>query len=82
MWEYKKMILPSKTIKPVDSLFCISSYIIEEMGTKELAVDEIHKKLMVSYPKAVSIETLLLCLNYLYIIGKLENNNEVIKIKF
>jgi len=75
------MILPTKSIKPVDSLFCIASCIIEETGDQELAIEEIHERVNKSYPKSISIETLLLCLNYLFIIGKLERNNEAIKIK-
>ena len=75
------MILPTKTIKPVDALFCISSYIIDAAVGKELTVDEIHEKVNKSYPKGISIEILLLCLNFLFIIGKLENSNETIKIK-
>ncbi len=75
------MILPSKTIKPVDSLFCISSYVVKEIVNEWLTVDEIHEKINKTYPKAVSIESLLLCLDYLFIIGKLEKNNEAIKIK-
>jgi len=75
------MILPTKTIKPVDSLFCISSYIIEEAKEERLTVDEIHEKINQSYPKTISIETVLLCLNYLFIIGKLERINETVKIK-
>ena len=76
------MILPSKTIKPVDSLFCISSYILNELGDEALTVDEIFIKMEESYPKKISIELLLLCLNYLFIIGKLESSNETVKIKF
>ena len=75
------MILPSKTVKPIDSLFCISSYVVKVIGNKWLSIDEIHENINRAYPKSVSIETLLLCLDYLFIIGKLERNNEVIKIK-
>lgn len=76
------MILPTKTIKPVDSLFCISSYILDAMQDNELSVDEIVEKLDESYPKKITIDVVLLCLNYLFIIGKLESHNETIKIKF
>lgn len=76
------MILPSKTIKPIDSLFCISSYVLHEIGIETLTVDEIFIKIEKSYPKKINIETLLLCLNYLFIIGKLEGSDETIKAKF
>jgi hypothetical protein len=76
------MILPNKTIRPVDSLLYISSYVIKVLENKELAVDEVYEKVKILYPKKISIETLLLCLNYLYVIGKLEHQNETVKIKF
>jgi hypothetical protein len=75
------MILPSKTIKPVDSLIYISSHIIREMGHGSHSIDEVLAKVNKSIPKKISIETLLLCFNYLYIIGKLENEHETVKIK-
>jgi hypothetical protein len=75
------MILPTKSIKPIDSLFCISSYIIELAKGEQLTLDAIHTRLLDSYPKTVSIETVILCINYLYMIGKLEADNEIIKIK-
>ncbi len=76
------MILPTKTIKPVDSLFCISSYIVDALEDKALSVDEIAEKLDKSYPKKITIEVVLLCLNYLFIIGKLEAHNETVNITF
>lgn len=75
------MILPTKSIKPVDSLFCISSFIIEILKDGALAVDEVHRKLMSNYPKIISIETVISSINFLYIIGKVEMENETIKIK-
>jgi len=75
------MIMPNKIIKPVDCLFCISAYVVDEAKNKSMTIDDIYKKINQTYPKPISIETLLLCLNYLFIIGKLENNDEVIKIK-
>lgn len=75
------MILPSKTIRPVDSLFCISSYIVEAIGETESTIDDIFETINNSYPKSISIDIIILCLDYLYIIGKLECVNETVKIK-
>lgn len=75
------MILPNKTIKPADSLLYISSYVIKILEHKELSIDDVYENIRNIYPKKISIETLLLCLSYLYIIGKLEHQNETIKIK-
>ncbi|BCE03556.1 ABC-three component system middle component 6 [Marinicellulosiphila megalodicopiae] len=76
------MILPNKSIQPIDSLFCISSYIIDLAKHKDFTVDCIHSELLKTYPKKISIETIIHCINYLYIIGKLEVQDEIIKIKF
>lgn len=76
------MVLPNKAIKPIDSLFCISSYVLSELGSEEHSLDEILDQLNSIYPKKVNIEELILCINYLYIVGKLECHNEVIKAKF
>lgn len=75
------MILPTKTLKPVDSLFCISSYILKDLRHQELTLDDILQRLNQSYPKEISIETVLLCLNYLFIVGQIESDHEIIKIK-
>jgi hypothetical protein len=75
------MILPTKSIKPIDSLFCISSYIIELACNEQLTIDGIHSQLKNTYPAVITIETVILCINYLYIVGKLETDNEIIKIK-
>jgi len=75
------MILPSKTIKPIDSIFCISSYVVKAIGSKELAIDEVYTKLIKIYPKKISMETLMLCFNFLFVIGKLESKNDIVKIK-
>lgn len=75
------MILPNKSIKPVDSLFCISSFVIELLIKDELSVDSVHSELQKIYPKSVSVETVISCINFLYIIGKVEMENETIKAK-
>ena len=75
------MILPNKSIKPVDSLFCISSFVIELLIKDELSVDNVHSELQKVYPKSVSVETVISCINFLYIIGKVEMENETIKAK-
>ncbi|WP_404936355.1 ABC-three component system middle component 6 [Pseudoalteromonas sp. SG43-6] len=75
------MILPNKSIRPVDSLFCISSFIVELLSKNNLCVDSIHYELQKSYPKSVSVETVISCINFLYILGKVEMENETIKAK-
>ena len=76
------MIMPSKTVKPIDSLMNISSYIIKGLLEKKLTIDEILDYVNEKYYKTISIEKLLLCLDFLYMIDKIEIKNEAIKIKF
>ena len=76
------MIMPSKTVKPIDSLMNISSYIIKGLLEKKLTIDEILDYVNKKHYKKISIEKLLLCLDFLYMIDKIEIKNEAIKIKF
>lgn len=76
------MIMPSKTIKPIDSFINISSYIIQSLQVKELTIDEILNYVNKNHYRSINIEKLLLCLDLLYLINKIEIKNEVIKIKF
>lgn len=74
------MILPTKTIQPVDSLLCISATIIEILNAKSLTIDDILYEFNKKYYKEISIEKLILALDFLYITGKIVNNNDIIKI--
>ncbi|WP_353655840.1 ABC-three component system middle component 6 [Erwinia sp. S59] len=65
------MILPSKNIKPVDSLICIGAYvadIIKEAG--HISFDELLSKLNDVYPKRINSEHLALTINFLYMLGR------------
>lgn len=77
------MILPTKTIKPIDSIYCISAYIVDLIKDKELVdFDDMLDELNYVYPKEISIEKLQQCLDFLFIIGKLELENETLKTIF
>lgn len=75
------MLMPNKIIKPVDSLFSISAFILKIVNEQKLTIDEIHESLNRAYYKKVSLEKVLLSLNFLYQIGKVELNDETITIK-
>ncbi len=76
------MLMPNKIVKPVDSLFSIAAYILKVLNDKkDLNVDNLHQELNLIYYKEISIEKLLLSLNFLFIIDKVESVNETIKIK-
>ncbi|EEB43920.1 ABC-three component system middle component 6 [Providencia stuartii] len=75
------MILPTKLISPIDSLYCISAYVVEILiNKKNMAFDDLLDSLNAAYPIPISIEKLQFCLDFLFIIGKLDFENETLKI--
>lgn len=75
------MILPSKIVKPVDSLVSIGSSVLKIIAKESMSLDELHEKLNEEYYKNISIEKLILCLDFLFVINKVERDNETITIK-
>jgi threonyl-tRNA synthetase len=77
------MILPTKIVKPVDSLYCMSAYAIEQLKSNgSMDFDDLLDELNNVYPKKITIEKMQQCLDFLFIIGKLELENETIKAIF
>ena len=74
------MILPTKTIQPVDSLLSISAFILEVLREKEMTVDDLFDEFNKRYYKKVSIDKLILSVDFLYITNKVMDNNAIIKI--
>lgn len=74
------MILPTKTIEPVDSLISISAFIIEILISKSMVVDDLLETFNKKYYKEISIEKMMLALDFLYITDSIICNNEIIKI--
>jgi microsomal dipeptidase-like Zn-dependent dipeptidase len=73
------MILPNKVIKPIDSLLTIGAYVLNIVEKNDSTIDEIVKQINKIYPKKISIEKVLLCLDFLYATGKIELNNHKVK---
>jgi hypothetical protein len=74
------MILPTKTIQPVDSLLSISALIIEILKEKEMTLDDLFDEFNKKYYKKITIEKLILSIDFLYITNKVMDNNAIIKI--
>ncbi|WP_366100331.1 ABC-three component system middle component 6 [Flavobacterium sp.] len=74
------MILPTKTIQPVDSLLSISALIIEILKEKEMTLDDLFDEFNKRYYKKITIEKLILSVDFLYITNKVTDNNAIIKI--
>ncbi|SUX47829.1 ABC-three component system middle component 6 [Chryseobacterium indoltheticum] len=74
------MILPTKIIQPVDSLLSISAFIIEILKEKDLTLDDLFDEFNKRYYKKITIEKLILSVDFLYITDKVMDNNAIIKI--
>lgn len=74
------MILPTKTIQPVDSLLSISALIIEILKENEMSLDDLFDEFNKRYYKKITIEKLILSIDFLYITNKVMDNNAIIKI--
>lgn len=74
------MIMPTRVIQPVDSLISISSCIIDILKKSDLALDDLLVELNSRYYKSIQIDTLILCIDFLFIIGKIKDDNEIITI--
>ena len=73
--------MPTKLIKPVDSIFSISAYVIQALEANSMHIDRLLKEVNELYYKNISLDKLMLSLNFLYLINKIELNNETITIK-
>jgi len=74
------MIMPSKVIKPVDSLISLSSTIIEILQEDSMNLDDLLIEFNTRYYKKITIEKLILCLDFLFMIDKIKDKNEIITI--
>lgn len=72
--------MPTKIIQPVDSLFSISAFVLKIVTHNKLNIDEIHSEVNKKYYKEVSLEKIMLSVNFLYIIDKVRIDNETITI--
>lgn len=75
------MILPNKVIKPNESLLYLSSRILPKVTPIGISFDELYDSVNLSLTPRIGVEKFILCLNFLYIIGKLEVQNEIVKVK-
>lgn len=74
------MIMPTKIIQPVDSLISISAIVIEILKENGMNIDDLLEEFNHRYYKRITIEKLILCLDFLFIIDKVKEENETITI--
>lgn len=75
------MIMPTKIIKPADSLICIGSEVMKTLKSGNSSIDILYEKVNDTYLKKINFERYLLSLNFLYIINKVTIEDEIIKIR-
>ena len=74
------MLMPTKIIKPVDSIFSISAFVLKALEVNDMSMDELIEEVNNTYYKKISLDKLVLSLNFLYLINKVELKNEIITI--
>ena len=74
------MIMPTKIVKPADSIISISAYILKILKNGSINTDDLIKKLNEIYYKEISIEKMLLCLDFLFMIGKIRSDNDFVEL--
>lgn len=74
------MIMPTKIIQPVDSLISLSAIILEILKEQSMNIDDLLEEFNQRYYKRITIEKLILCLDFLFMIDKVKEENETITI--
>lgn len=72
--------MPTKIIQPIDSLFSISAHVLKVLYGQNLNIDKLHDEVNKVYYKKVSLEKIILSLNFLYITDKVRIENGTITI--
>lgn len=75
------MIMPSKVIKPIDSLINISSYLLDSLSESAKSINTLHEIVNRQHYRQISVEKLLFCLDFLFMIDEIESDNETAQIK-
>ena len=72
--------MPTKIIQPVDSLISISATVLEILKINSMNIDCLLQEFNNKYYKTITIEKLILCIDFLFMINKIKDNNETITI--
>ena len=65
------MLMPTKIIKPVDSIFSISAFVLKALESNDMRIDELIEEVNKTCYKEISLDKLVLSLNFLYLINKI-----------
>lgn len=74
------MIMPNKVVKPNHSLLYIGGFVLESInkGNKKQYLDDLYSCVKSSMGFNLSLERFILTLDFLYIVGKIKLDNEVV----
>ena len=72
--------MPTKIVKPADSIISISAYILKILKNGSINTDDLLRELNMVYFKEITIEKMLLCIDFLFIIGKIRSDNDIIEL--
>jgi hypothetical protein len=50
------MLMPTKIIKPVDSIFSISAFVIKVLESNDMNLDELNEEVNKAYYKRISLQ--------------------------
>ncbi len=73
------MVMPNKVVKPIDSLIAIGGFIREILHKKKpIDINSLYRNLNDRYRVNVSIEKYILTLDFLFTLGLIDLEGEVI----
>ncbi|WP_103558426.1 ABC-three component system middle component 6 [Campylobacter concisus] len=74
------MLMPTKIVKPADSIISISAYMLKILKNGSINTDDLFEELNSVYFKKITIEKMLLSLDFLFIIGRIRNEGDIIEL--
>ena len=74
------MLMPTKIVKPADSIIGISAYMRKILKNGSINTDDLFEELNSVYFKKITIEKMLLSLDFLFIIGRIRNEGDIIEL--
>ncbi len=74
------MIMPTKIIQPVDSVVSIAATVLQILQHESYTVDDLWDEVNKKYYKQISIDKLILSIDFLFVINKVRSDNETIAI--
>lgn len=72
--------MPTKIIQPVDSVVSIAATVLQILQHESYTVDDLWDEVNKKYYKQISIDKLILSIDFLFVINKVRSDNETIAI--